>query len=315
MIRLLSDGRFHSGEELAARLGVSRSAIWKLLQRLRGMGVEVDAVRGRGYRLPRPPELLQASRLAAAVGPEMDVHLLDQVDSTSDELRRRLRSRVVRPVGCVAEYQSAGRGRRGRKWCSPYAANLYFSMALPVGGGMQVLAGLSLAVGAAVAEALSDLGLQGVALKWPNDLQVAGRKLGGILLEVSGESQGPCQVICGVGLNLGMAERNGELIDQPWTDLRREMGAACPGRNEVAVKVLQAVWACLRDYAQMGFASWHRRVCERNALLGRNVQVSLEQQLIEGIALEIDAMGCLVVETPQGARSLSSGEVTVRLSR
>ena len=196
LLTLLKDGRFHSGEALGAALGVSRSAVWKQLQSLESeLGLAVYKVRGRGYRLAAPLLLLDAGeisrRSAQAYWP---VQVYDEIDSTNAEALRLVAEGRPAPFLVLAERQSAGRGRRGRAWSSPFAQNLYYSLVLRVDGGMRQLEGLSLVVGLAVRRALQEMGVR-AGLKWPNDVLVENRKIAGILLELVGDPADVCHVV------------------------------------------------------------------------------------------------------------------------
>ena len=200
LLKLLGDGRFHSGEELGAALGISRSAVWKRLQGLESeFGLEVQSVRGRGYRLAEPLVAIDPQRVRAP----WPLDVLFSVDSTNAEVMRRLDAGAATPFAVVAERQTAGRGRRGRAWVSPFGANLYCTLGISVRGGPKELEGLSLVVGLAVVRAIQSLGIAGVGLKWPNDILLDGKKLAGILLELTGDPADLCSVAIGIGINGG----------------------------------------------------------------------------------------------------------------
>src|SRR5690606_37975158 len=230
-----------SGAALARAAGLSRAAVWKKVEALRGAGIGIQALAGRGYVLEHRPALLDAAAIAAAL-PAPAAHALAglevawTLDSTNSELlRRRPPARGCRVL--LAERQTSGRGRRGRAWASPLAANLYLSLDRRYAGGLARLPGLSLVAGVAVAEALRAGGWPGVRLKWPNDVVVetdgALRKLGGLLVEGGGEVAGPARAVVGVGLNVAMPATAAADIDQPWTDLATlSTGATAPDRNQ-----------------------------------------------------------------------------------
>mgnify|MGYP000706482320 CR=1 FL=1 len=216
LVRQLADGRFHSGENLARLLGVSRTAVWKRIQKIsRDTGLDIHAVRGKGYRLALPLELLDADRIAGHISSgssvEVEVEVHPSLPSTSSHLAERL-GELPDNTLCFAEHQTAGRGRRGRQWVSPYGSNLYFSIYRRFPLGMHELSGLSLAVGAVVAETLGHY-VDGISLKWPNDLLVDGLKLAGILVDVHGIAEGPVDTVIGIGLNLRMPRLSGDEID------------------------------------------------------------------------------------------------------
>jgi len=217
LLKLLKDGRFHSGQALGAALGVSRSAVWKQLQQLEvEFGLVIHKVRGRGYQLASPLVLLSELEIAAATpSTSWPVHVYDSIDSTNAEALRLVGKGVVAPFVVVAERQTAGRGRRGRQWVSPFAENIYYSLLLRIDGGMRQLEGLSLVVGLAVLQALRELGIAGAGLKWPNDVLVDNKKIAGILLELVGDPADVCHVVLGVGINVDM--QGADLVDQLWT--------------------------------------------------------------------------------------------------
>jgi len=194
LLRLLQDGRFHSGSALGEALGISRSAVWKQLQRAEAeLGLVVHRVRGRGYRVAQPLSLLDGARLqSACVALDWDFRLLPETDSTNAQAMRHLEVGNRAPCLLLAERQLAGRGRRGRYWVSPFAENLYYSLALRLDGASQPIEALSLTAGLALLKTLQDAGLHQAGLKWPNDVLVGARKIAGILLELSGDPAGLC---------------------------------------------------------------------------------------------------------------------------
>lgn len=313
----LSDGRFHSGQVLAERAGVSRTAIWKQLAALQAFGIEVEAIAGKGYRLQGGLELLSADRIRYALSKpsrallaELNIHT--QLDSTNAELLRVPRICGEGAIVCAAEQQTAGRGRRGRPWVSPFARNLYFSMAWEFAEGAAALGGLSLAVGVCIAEALQRCELPAPALKWPNDLLYNGRKCAGVLIEVSGDAAGPCRAVVGVGLNVRMPASSAQQIDQPWTDLCSVAGRAPVSRNAVLAALLDGLLPLLQGYAQEGFAPWRSRWCALDAHAGLPVVVTQANERISGLGRGVDQRGALLLETTTGVQSVYSGEVSLR---
>ncbi len=320
VLRILADGEFHSGETLAAQLGgVSRAAIWKIMRTLEERGIVVYAVRGRGYRLAEPIEFLDRSSIAANLDADardylqlIEIH--QDIDSTNTYLMKRAADGLASGAVCIAEAQSGGRGRRGRAWVSPYAANLYLSLLWRFASGPALLSGLSLAIGVAVARALHTLGMTKVGLKWPNDLLWDWRKLGGILLEFGGESSGPCHVVAGVGVNVAMPESAREAIDQPWTDLRSILGPNGISRNRLAARVIsEMLKACVR-FEQQGFSpppEWR----ELDVTLGQHIILQLPNNThITGISRGIDNSGALLLETATGIQRFLGGEISLRLT-
>lgn len=305
-----------SGDALAEASGLTRAAIWKKIQTLREAGVAIDAQAGRGYALAQPLRLLDADAILAAIGPAQRAGIASlevawSIDSTNTELLRR----AAPARGCailLAERQTGGRGRRGRAWSSPLAANVYLSLSRQFGGGLARLGGLSLVAGVAAADALHALGYAGVGLKWPNDLVAAKRKLGGILVEGGGEHAGPVRAVVGLGLNVRMPAAAAQDIDQPWIDLASIGGGAAPPRDEVAAALLDRLLAALDLFDAEGLAPFLPRYDAYDALRGAEVSVSIGERTHAGAALGIAADGALRVRLDDGERSFHSGEVSVR---
>jgi BirA family biotin operon repressor/biotin-[acetyl-CoA-carboxylase] ligase len=320
LLRRLADGRFHSGEDLARDLGVSRAAVWKQLRGLRAtFGVDVSAVRGRGYCLREPLDLLDAEGIHDALGEAASaalasLALLETIDSTNSYLLRERFLSPERVAACVAEQQTGGRGRRGRGWVSPFGRNLYLSVSRRFEQPAAALGGLSLAAGVAVASALESEGARGVRLKWPNDLLWDDRKMGGILVEISGEADGPSHVVVGVGIDVGMPRAAGAPIDQPWVDLAEATGGHPPRRSRLAGVVLDRLIDCLARFQTEGLSPFLPAWRALDATAGRDVTVQVGGALIEGRAQGVADDGSLLVLTESGARRLVGGEVSLRLS-
>jgi len=318
LVRLLADGHFRSGEALAVALGVSRAAVWKQVREMSAeLGLAVDAVRGRGYRLAAPIELLDRARIAGALAPETaaalaELAVLDNVGSTNAYLMGQRPTCAGLGIACVAEQQTAGRGRRGRSWVSPFGANVYLSLLWQFELPAMALAGLSLAVGVAVAGTLRRLGVGEAALKWPNDLLWRGRKLGGILVELSGEADGPTRAVIGVGVNHRMSRHSARAIDQAWADLASAVPHAMPSRNALVASLLDGLVAALAQFRDGGLAPFLPAWDQLDCLRGREVVVRVGDRAVAGTALGVDAGGALRLMTADGERHYLAGEVTLR---
>ena len=308
-----------SGDALARASGQTRAAVWKRIEALRQAGVAIEARTGRGYALAQPLDLLDAAAILDAMPPDTadDIRALEvcwSVGSTNAELLASAPGQGNSVL--LAERQTAGCGRRGRHWTSPMAANLYLSAARSFEGGLARLGGLSLVAGVAMAEALHDLGVDAARLKWPNDVVVADgatlRKLGGILVEGGGEHGGPARAVVGIGLNVRMPSRQGQDIDQPWTDLAALRGNALPSRNDIAAAVLVRLLPALRQFDRDGLAPFLPRHAAHDALLGSEVTVHAHDGERRGVALGLAADGALRVRFADGERSLHAGEISVR---
>lgn len=317
IINLLSDGLFHSGEELGARLGVSRTAVWKQLKKLEEVGVALESVKGRGYRLPLGFHLLNQDSIISGLSDSAferfdKIEVLSVVDSTNARILQQLSVKA----GCylsAAERQTAGRGRRGRVWHSPYGRNLYFSVSYVFQGGVSAIEGLSLAVGVALCDALRDLGITGVELKWPNDLVCQHRKLGGILLEMSGDAEGPCNIVVGVGINVAMSDHDGVGITQPWIDLQSLRGGLALDRNVLLVCLVNHLVAVLDGFESTGFSSYRDRWLALDAFVGKKVSVHIGENQTIGVAGGVDESGALLLRTEEGVQAIRGGEVTLRM--
>lgn len=312
----LADGKFHSGETLAKLHGLSRTAIWKQVASLEKLGLEIKRVRGQGYQIDGGLDLLDEAAIRASLGEAASRHLgqiaiHQTIDSTNAQLRREQTS-VAGASVCLAESQTAGRGRRGRSWVSPFASSIYLSVGWRFQGGAEVLEGLSLAIGVLVCDALGDLNVEGLSLKWPNDIYLDRRKLAGILVELSGDFSGPCDVIIGIGINVQLPDAMTEQIEQPWSDLRG-INDASFSRSALVGKVLDQVLPALATYEKDGFGPWRDRWQSLDAFAGKAVVVDNSGQRLTGEAIGVDARGALLLRTSTGVQTIHGGEVSLRL--
>ncbi len=321
LLHRLADGPV-SGDLLALEAGLTRAAVWKRIEALRQAGMAVAAVPARGYRLTQPLDLLDAAAIRSELMPPIGAQLasLDiawSLDSTNSELLRR----AVPEQGCavlLAERQTGGRGRRGRRWASPLAAHVYLSISRRFEGGLARLGGLSLIAGIAACEALRDLGYREVGLKWPNDLAVADgnglRKLGGLLVEGGGEHAGAAHAVIGLGVNVRMPAAMAADIDQPWTDLAT-LSESTPSRNAVVARLLNHVLPALEAFDADGLAAFLPRFAALDALAGRDVQIQEGMQAWPAIALGIAVDGALRVRDADGReRQVHAADVSLRIA-
>jgi BirA family transcriptional regulator, biotin operon repressor / biotin---[acetyl-CoA-carboxylase] ligase len=352
LLRQLSDGAFHSGEDLAAKVGLTRARVSQLLRQAETAGLSLERVRGRGYRLVAAPDFLDASRVREALvdygvtlasnglsplrpqlqdedlgisgsepvfeiqpSPPIHLEIVDQIDSTSSELLRRAPRRDIHGAVLAAEWQTAGRGRRGRTWTAVAGGSLTFSLGWRFEQGAGFLAGLSLAAGVGVIHALEKEGLAGVNLKWPNDLIHRHLKLGGILVELNGDALGPSTVVVGVGLNVRLPRELRRDIAQPVTDLSSVAGrgAAPIDRNRLLARLVAELAATMSQYAKEGFAPFAAEWQHRHAYQGKPVKLVLpDGGAVTGKVAGVDASGALVLaDGPRRARFLS-GEISLR---
>jgi len=315
LIRLLANGQFCSGQYLAGNIGVSRTAIWKLVNKLRTWQIEIFAVRGKGYRIPGGLALVDKDYLNQQIVAQAKlfstIEVLSTVDSTADYLTRWWKSRPGEGRICIAEHQTKGRGRKGRKWVSPFGANLYFSLGLNLPMGLSALGGLSLAVGIGLTRFLNEYTQQRVCLKWPNDLLVNNKKLAGILVEASGDSNDNSFLNIGIGINWDMrAEHIGE-IDQPWMNLKEILNKdIC--RNEILAMTLLQLDDVLNNYIESGFDSFRKEWSFYSAFYGKPVVIHTHQGKVVGSEIGIDKSGAIKIKTADGEKRFFSGEVSLR---
>lgn len=313
LLEILADGEVHSGESLGEALGVSRAAVWKQLQKLAHYGLDLESAKGRGYRLPGGLDLLRAGVIERALGPQArsllrELCVLDETDSTNAQMLAQLGEGRGHGCAMLAERQTAGRGRRGRAWASPFAGGLSLSVGWTFHGGVQLLEGLSLAVGVAVARALAEFDVPDIRLKWPNDVWCRGRKLAGVLLELGGDLTDRCSVVVGLGLNVRLPSGDG--IDQPWIDLEGVRPGV--GRNPLAAAVLNQLLPLLDSFPQTGFAAYRDEWLQLDQFAGQPVRVHTANRDWQGLARGVDATGALVLEVEGERRRFYGGEVTLR---
>lgn len=313
-LRQLADGRFHSGEDVARSLGRSRATLSEALKRAPDLGLEIFSVRGRGYRLAQPIEFLDAAALARCLaGTGVALELIDEVDSTSTRLLAMAAAGAPSGTCLAAEWQSAGRGRRGRSWVSALGGSLTFSLLWRFERGVEHLAGLSLAIGVAVARALAACGVERVQVKWPNDVVVDFHKLAGILVETSGETQGPSVAVVGVGVNYRLGERALDRIDQPVTDVAR-CSASVPSRTALLGAILAELAATLRRFEATGFPGVRDAWRALHAYQGRRVRVlPPHEPAFDAEVIDVAPDGALMVALPGGRPlALASAEISLR---
>ncbi|MET0533162.1 MAG: biotin--[acetyl-CoA-carboxylase] ligase [Steroidobacter sp.] len=321
LLAMLAEGSFYSGELLAKKLKISRGGIWKLMHSLKALGVDVESVPRQGYRLPRAVDLLDkesiASTLAASARSHMErCDVLLTVDSTNRFVADLPPPAAGRFQLCTTEVQNAGRGRRGRTWHAPFGSGICVSLGWQFAEAPPTFSALSLAVGIAVVKAFERLGINGVGLKWPNDLQWQGRKLGGILIEMRGESAGPAQVIIGIGINMHMpaatrmhlAEREAALI----ADVHEIVRDKTPTRNTLIGAVVTELLQMLQIFATQGFTPFRDAWRQLDTLADAPVKVISGAQTTLGTARGVEADGTLLVEVDGELRKFVSGEVSLR---
>lgn len=308
LVRILADGEFHSGEQLGEQLGMSRAAINKHIHTLKEWGLDVFTVTGKGYSLPSRMQLLDE----AAINTQLDggrLAVIPVIDSTNQYLLDRMDT-LRSGDACVAEYQQAGRGRRGRQWVSPFGTNLYLSIYWRLEQGPAAAMGLSLVMGIVLAEALQEQGAPGIRVKWPNDIYLEDRKLAGILVELTGKAGDAAQIVIGAGINLAMRAPAAEAINQGWINLQ-EAGITVD-RNALSALIVNKMRTALVEFEQEGLAPFVDRWARLDNFINRPVKLLIGDREIFGIARGIDQQGGLILEQEGVKKSWVGGEISLR---
>ncbi len=317
LLRLIADGELHSGEELGNALGISRTAIWKIINSLSHYGVTIVAVKGQGYRLSRPIEFLDREIMLSGIGSSAakilnKLEIFEEIESTNQYLLENLEVSDKHGNVVLAEYQSHGRGRRDSSWISPFGSGLCLSARWHFEQPVDSLTCLSLAVGSAVIRVLKKMGFEGVGLKWPNDIFFQSRKLGGLLIEIRGETAGPCDVVIGLGLNIAFPADFEVDINQPWIDLS-SIKDSVPSRNIIAAELISELMLLLDAYterkAEHIIKEWQKYDCMR----GKQAKLILPDKNITGQIVGIDNDGALLMSVNDNVRKFTAGEISLRV--
>lgn len=318
IINILADGKFHSGENIATELGITRASVWKKIKIAEEeYALDIQAISGKGYRLLGGLDLLNQSQivedlLSKSLAEIIDLTVFNKIESTNQYLLDRKNSGTNNFSVCLAEMQTHGRGRRGKEWLSPFAANINLSIGCTLNMPMFKIAGLSIAVGVAVAEALSQLGIESIALKWPNDIHINAKKIAGLLVELKGEAEGPVKTVIGIGLNVKLPKDTQNEIDQPVTDVFSSVSLICPNRNQISVKLIEKVSAAVLEFSSKGLLPFITRWQEYDVYLGQSVVIKNAHNQVEGIYKGIDVDGGFILENNEGITVHNAGEVSMR---
>ena len=314
LLSLLHDGAEHSGAELAEQLGVTRAAIWNQVNRLRKEGIEVRVTRGRGYALVHGYEALDA----AAIRDHLkqlncrNISALETVavtDSTNERLVAVLPNEDIHGRALLAEYQTAGRGRRGDRWVAPPGSGLCMSLGWRFESPPPTFSALSLVVGLSIATGLAAGGVTSAKLKWPNDVVCGDGKLAGILIEMRSESGGACTAVIGIGINVRLSDDARDLIERPTADLESAGGREL-SRNVLAATLLHCVVQDLVRFEKSGFAEFRMNWSELDALADKPVRLELAGRIVEGVARGVDGHGALVIEHGNRLETFMAGHLS-----
>ena len=319
LLAIIADGKYHSGSVLARQLGITRAAIWKIIKRLQNQGLSIEAIPGKGYRVTDYLELLSRDKIKKELSGKAsklcrNLEILFDIPSTNSYLFNRLTKERLHGHVVFAEAQACGRGRRGNKWYSPLAGGLYMSVVWRFENISEALGPLSLFMGVAVARSLHTLGLNGIGLKWPNDILLDDKKIGGVLLDLRGEAQGPTDVVIGTGINYNGFGELPTYVDREITDIVSHTKNHVP-KNTVAARLLSQILDVLDRVSVNNFdglmEEWRRFDC----IKGKLVNLRYENKTIKGIAEGVDDTGKLLLNVDGNIQNHASGELSVRLQQ
>lgn len=312
---ILADGEFHSGQVIGEALGISRAAVANHVKLLSEMGLDIYSVQGKGYKLANHLDLLNQTLIQQNCKTQTPLDVLTIVDSTNTYLMNRIREQqnLADGYSVVAECQTAGRGRRGRVWQSPFGSHVYLSQYRIMEDGLAAASAMSLAIGIAVVRACNKFVTKNIGLKWPNDVLCEGKKLAGILVEAEGQSDGACHLIIGVGVNVAMPEADAKAIDQPWIDLS-SLSDEDFNRNVFIAELLDQIDAVVAQYRVDRLDTLVNEWNNLNAFDQKNVRIITAQNEKLGLCLGIDNSGALLLQNPVDGtiQKLFGGELSLR---
>lgn len=314
LLKILNDLEYHDGSNLGEALGITRAAIWKLIKKLKAYGIAIQSCQSKGYRLLKPLILLDEKKIKAAHNTaKMHLEIFEKIDSTNDYLKKQALSMQQIAI-CLAEMQTAGKGRLNREWYSPFAENIYLSLRYPLTTDISQLNGISLLAGLAICKAIETLFPMlkpHLRVKWPNDVWISGEKLAGTLMEIQAESHGNCQIIFGIGLNVNMQQVPKTSITQKWTALTKATNTYID-RNPLCASLITQLIAYIERFLNKGFKDFQTEWKKRDALTQRTLRLSTGTQDWEGDYLGINAQGHLLLRTRQGKQlSFAAGDATL----
>ena len=321
VLKVLADGKIHSEKEFVKSFNLSRSILSKYICNLRQLGIEAEFINGQGYRLSRPINFLNRQKISNELKTSMAdrIHRLEvfpELDSTNTYLLRAPVPDSGQVTVCLAEYQSSGRGRRGKKWSVPFGGGLCLSVGRLFDDMPQNLSALSLSVAVVARRIIGELTGCYPLVKWPNDLVWKDQKLGGVLIESSGQNDSALHVIVGIGINVSIDSTwLKKICDWPAGAIDMDsMGQEKTIKNELAGRLIEGFYETLESYTTCGFELHHEEFVSANYLQGREVILSSGSSNLAGTVVGVDLDGALVLETDSGAHRVISGEVNLRSS-
>jgi BirA family biotin operon repressor/biotin-[acetyl-CoA-carboxylase] ligase len=319
LIEELADGNYHSGEGIGNDLGLTRAAVWKLIKTLGDWGIDIESSTKKGYRIPKGLELLDKKKILKYLEVNsrsilQKLEIFDSLPSTNDYLLQAIKEKPTVVHACFAERQTAGKGRRGRIWHSPFGTNIYLSLLWQFEKDLSQLAGLSLVIAVSIINALQQYGIKDdLGLKWPNDILWKNKKLCGILVETRGEVSEALNTVIGVGLNVSMPGSIKEKIDQPWADIKQIISGDIK-RNQLAGLILNNLLLVIAQFELQGIAPFIAQWRQFDLTQNKKISLHTASEKFTGIARGINETGSILLEDAAGKiQQFSIGEVSLRL--
>ncbi len=312
-----ANGQPVSGEEISRKLGISRTAVWKHIARLRSEGYSIESQTNSGYKLVESPDLLSLSELEPYLNTDFigrNIIYLGSIDSTNTYAKKAAEGSFTEGTVVIADEQTAGKGRLGKHWVSTKGKGIWMSIMLKPDILPADAPKLTITAAYAVAKALWDCCNLNAAIKWPNDIIAGGKKLCGILTEMSAEADEIKSIIVGIGINANMVyEDFGAEVSDIATSIRLQTGRAV-SRKALAASVLNEFEKAYKDFVKEGsLKSFLEEYKNKSAVLGKEIRVISKKEEIIGMAVDISEEGHLVVRLADGAlKEIMSGEVSVR---
>tara|TARA_B100000029_G_scaffold444675_1_gene464610 strand:+ start:9163 stop:10152 length:990 start_codon:yes stop_codon:yes gene_type:complete len=321
VLKLLADGRNHSREKIIESFGLPSSLLSEYIKNFGNLGLDLVVDCKKSYRLSRPIEFLDTNKILSPLCDSMTqkiyrLEIFQELESTNSYLLDTFVPKARRLSVCLAEYQSSGRGRFGRKWSAPFGGSLCISMGWVFDEKPENLSALSLSAAVVVRQVIGDLTNCYPMIKWPNDLVWKDKKLGGILTESSPKKDGSLYVVVGIGINLSMNSAwLSKVCDWPEgaTDLS-SISSGEPLKNLLASRLIEGIYTMLESYSRTGFSSHIDDFASANYLKGRKVSLLGEGSDLSGVVASVDSDGSLLLETKTGSHRIVAGEVSLRAS-
>jgi BirA family transcriptional regulator, biotin operon repressor / biotin---[acetyl-CoA-carboxylase] ligase len=311
----LNETTFISGQVLATKFGVSRATISKHILALTELGIDIFSVTGKGYKLAKRLNLINTNAFDLSLEQLNLIEVLPIIDSTNSYIMRLLREGQQISDGhtVIAECQTEGKGRRGRQWISPFGSHIYLSRYFQSTEGLAATGGLSIAIGIAIKNAVNRFINVKAQLKWPNDILIDNKKLGGVLVEAEGQSDGLCHLVIGIGLNVSMPTLVTTEIDQPWTDMSKNSGAYID-RNKVCIALMEELDTVLMEFKENGLRNLYKEWNADNAFKGQVVNLISGKQSKRVRCMGIDQNGALMIEDLDTllVKKIHGGEISLR---